>query len=265
MIIAAFAGTGKTYFCNNVEGAKDFVFMPYKYFLSETDDDKAEDEKVKVDFSLEMNPEYPSNYIKAILENMDKYKYFVIPSDSRVLSGLKDRNIPYILCFPELKAKEEYRKRYMQRGKSEEFIDIFINTWDKFMKSFQHDEYGAKIILSEEEYLLDVKEKIDEIILSGEFPIQDYQITEGFNSYLIGSEIIDMFVLSTDSVGYNDGGLTIIFEKNKERGILIYGYNDLGEWITYLQIGNKVIYGHLNYFDYPYKVDELIRKYNIAL
>ena len=72
-----------------------------------------------------------------------------------------------------------------------------------------------------------------------------------------------MFVLSVDSVGYNDGGLTIILKNDKERGILIYGYNDLGEWITYLQVGNKVIYGHLDYFDYPYKVYEIIRKYNI--
>lgn len=86
--------------------------MPYKYFLPETDDDKVEHEKVKADFCLEMNPEYPSNYINAILENMENYKYLVIPSDSRVLAGLEDKHIPYILCFPVCTAKEEYRKRY---------------------------------------------------------------------------------------------------------------------------------------------------------
>lgn len=171
MIIAAFSGVGKTYFCKNVEGAKDFVCMPYKYFLPETEDNKVEDEKVKADFSLEMNPEYPTNYINAIMENIDKYKYLVIPSDSRVLEGLKDKHIPYILCFPLHKAKEEYRKRYLQRGNTEEFINIFIGGWDNFMKSLQHDTYGTKIILTEDEYLLDVKERIDKIILSGELPI----------------------------------------------------------------------------------------------
>lgn len=74
-----------------------------------------------------------------------------------------------------------------------------------------------------------------------ELPIQDYQVTGWCNPYLIGSTIIDMFVLSKKSVGYFEGGLTIIFEKDKERGVLIYGYNDLGEWIQYLQVGNKVI------------------------
>ncbi len=169
MIIAAFAGTGKTYFCNHVEGAKDFVCMPYKYFLPETDSDKVENleyEKSKADLSLDINPEYPNNYINAILENMDKYEYLVIPSDSRVLAGLEDKHIPYILCFPEYTAKEEYRIRYLQRGNTEEFLDIFIDGWDSFMKSLQHDTYGVKITLAENEYLFDVKEKIDKIIVN---------------------------------------------------------------------------------------------------
>lgn len=211
-----------------------------------------------------MNPEYPSNYINAILENMDKYKYLVIPSDSRVLADLKDKHIPYILCFPERKAKEEYRKRYLQRGNTEEFIDIFIGGWDNFMKSLRHDTYGAKIVLNEGEYLLDVKEKIDKIILSGDLPNWDYEVTGAFNPYLIGSKIIDMFVLSENRVNHGEGKLTVIFEKDRERGILIYGYNDLGEWISFLQVGNKVIHGHLDYFDYPYMIDQLIREYHIV-
>ena len=182
MIIAAFAGTGKTHFCNRVEGAKDFVSMPFKYFLSETDNDEEEYEKVKADLSLEMNPEYPYNYINAIVENKDIYKYLVIPSDSRVLAGLKDMHIPYILCFPEKNSKEEYRKRYLQRGNTEVFIDIFIDGWENFMNSLWRDTYGAKIILDKGEYLLNVKEKIDEIILASELPIRNYKITGETNS-----------------------------------------------------------------------------------
>ena len=115
MIIAAFAGAGKTYLCDHVENSIDFVCMPYKYYLPKTDNDNLECEKLKADFSLEINPEYPSNYINKILENMDKYKYYVIPSDSRVLSGLKDRHIPYILCFPEDKAKKNTEKDSTKR------------------------------------------------------------------------------------------------------------------------------------------------------
>jgi hypothetical protein len=169
MIVAAFAGAGKTYFCNHVGGANDFVCMPYKYFMPETDDggpDNAgpEAEKIKADFSLEMNPEYPLNYINAILENMGKYRYLVIPSDGRVLAGLADKNVPYILCYPDGSAKAEYEKRYAQRGNTEDFIDIFIGNWDYFMEALLKDTYGTHIILGKDAYLLDAKEEIDGII-----------------------------------------------------------------------------------------------------
>jgi hypothetical protein len=52
------------------------------------------------------------------------------------------------------------QKKIAQRGNTEEFIDIFIGRWYNFMISLRHDAYGAQIIMSEEEYLLDVKEKL---------------------------------------------------------------------------------------------------------
>ena len=49
MIIAAFAGVGKTYFCNHVKDTKDFVCMPYKYFLPEINNGCMEEEKIKTE------------------------------------------------------------------------------------------------------------------------------------------------------------------------------------------------------------------------
>jgi len=163
MIIAAFAGTGKTFFCNNVKNSIDFVCMPYKYFLPKTEINAAEEEQLKADFSLEMNPMYPDNYIESIMDNVDKYEYIVVPSDSRVLKVLSNNKIPYILCYPSTNAKDEYEKRYIRRGNTEDFIDIFIGGWDSFMKSLRADNYGIPIEMNKQEYLLDVKKKIDEI------------------------------------------------------------------------------------------------------
>lgn len=166
MIIAAFAGVGKTYFCNNIHNAMDFVCMPYKYFMPETKKDMAEDEQLKGDFSLEMNPMYPSNYIKSIMDNIDKYEYLVIPSDKRVLKGLRNNKVSYILCYPTINAKDEYRKRYLRRGNTEDFIEIFIGRWDSFMKSLRADDYGIHIEMNKHEHLLDVKKRIDKIIMN---------------------------------------------------------------------------------------------------
>ena len=144
-------------------------------------------------------------------------------------------------------------------------MNIVIGNWDMFMKSLQYDIDGEHIVLTEKEYLLDAKEKIDKIILSSKIPIKDYRVTGIFNSYLIGSKIIDAFVLSKDFIGHYKSGLTVIFEKGNERGIIIYQYNDSGEGIDFLQAGNKVIKDLPNYSELKifHKIDELIKEYHI--
>ena len=92
------------------------------------------------------------------------YKYLVIPSDKQVLQGLQLLQIPYILVYPEQNAKNEYRRRYEERGNTEDFIHIFADQWDFWMNSLRKDSYGWSIEIAKDQYLLNAKEKIDEII-----------------------------------------------------------------------------------------------------
>jgi hypothetical protein len=95
---------------------------------------------------------------------------------------------------------------------------------------------------------------------------RNYSVTKISNPYLIGAKIIDTFVLhdgDADRPAY-EGGLTIIFEKDNERGILIYGYTDLGEWIDFLQVGNKVICdGLIKYYEKTHRLSQLLKEYRI--
>ncbi|HCA28357.1 MAG TPA: hypothetical protein DEP23_01630 [Ruminococcaceae bacterium] len=67
--------------------------------------------------------------------------------------------------------------------------------------------------------------------------MKKYDVTEELNQYIIGSTVIDSFV----DPDICEGGLVVIFEKSKQRGIAILGYTELGEWIEYLQAGSKVV------------------------
>ena len=40
------------------------------------------------------------------------------------------RWIPYTLIYPEKNLKDEYEKRYRNRGNTEDFLDIFIGQWE---------------------------------------------------------------------------------------------------------------------------------------
>lgn len=91
--------------------------------------------------------------------------------------------------------------------------------------------------------------------------VKDYSVAKICNPYLIDSKIIDIFV--SYNIGI-EGGLTVIFERDKERGILIFGYTELGEWIAFLQVGaNQIV--SLKYYDSEVfdRVNQLVQEYQI--
>jgi hypothetical protein len=158
-IIACHAGVSKTTLAKqHPEKFDDFVCMPYKYCLPEKFDE-AENELCKANFELELCCDYPHNYFEAIEKTLaESDKTLLVPADWRLLALLAEANIPYLLCYPENTetAKEAYRKRYTDRGNTEDFIDIFIGGWDNFMYFLENDRYGCHIDLKPEQYLSDV-------------------------------------------------------------------------------------------------------------
>ena len=155
MIIAAHAGTGKTYFSRNVYDSVYFVCMPYKYYLPDGFIAGQEDESIKADLDLIMREEWPDNYCKAVINVYNEYKYVIIPPIVPVLAALRDEEIPYILCCPERSAKAEYESRYRARGNNESFLKVFVDHWDLFLNDMESDPGDNHVVLKEGEYLLD--------------------------------------------------------------------------------------------------------------
>ena len=185
MIIAAHAGTGKTYFSKNVYDSVDFVCMPYKYYLPDGFIAGEEDESVKADLNLIMREEWPDNYIKAVINVYNEHKYIIIPPIGSVLAALRDEEIPYVLCYPERSAKVEYEFRYRDRGNSESFLRVFVDHWDLFLNDMESDPGDNHVVLKEGEYLLDYLSYFDKIIAEKESIVSfeiDEEVLSGFNS-----------------------------------------------------------------------------------
>lgn len=185
MIIAAHAGTGKTYFSKNVYDSVDFVCMPYKYYLPDGFIAGEEDESVKADLNLIMREEWPDNYIKAVINVYNEHKYVIIPPIGSVLAALRDEEIPYILCYPERSAKAEYESRYRDRGNSESFLRVFVDHWDLFLNDMESDPGDNQVILKEGEYLLDYLSHFDSVIAEKESIVSleiDEALLSEFNS-----------------------------------------------------------------------------------
>jgi len=160
MIIAAHAGTGKsTLAAMYPDRMVDFVAMPYKYYLDELEEPAqgdAEAGKNKANPNLNMRIEWPYNYVEAIKEALAGEKTLLIPAAFDVLRLLRKDNIPYTLCYPQRDAKEVYRKRYLDRGNTEDFLEIFIGGWERFLDYLEQDTYGQHIVMQPHEFLSDV-------------------------------------------------------------------------------------------------------------
>ena len=153
-IIAAFAGTGKTTLAMKYPDLLvDFVAMPYKYYLEDTAFDS---ESCKANLNNILQSDWPFNYIEAIKNELVKGKTLLIPSDRNVLSLLETEGLHYALCYPKRNSKEIYRKRYIDRGNTKEFLDVFIGRWDIFMDHLESDSWGQHFVLEPSEYLSDI-------------------------------------------------------------------------------------------------------------
>ena len=163
MIIAAYAGCGKTTFAEKTWNSVDLVCVPYKYHVTDDLEEKMT-EAGKACYGYSINSAWPRNYISAVLTAYHRYQYVVIPTILPVLEELRRLRIPYVLCYPERGLKEEYKERYRKRGNLEAFEEVFVGCWDYYLDRFETDEYGKHILLKTGEYLLDHRKQIEKIV-----------------------------------------------------------------------------------------------------
>lgn len=101
----------------------------------------------------ERNPEFPTNYINHIKENIGKVDIIFISSHEVVRRAMENSNIKYVLVYPEIEAKEEYIKRYRNRGNDENFINFISDNWDNFIDGMKQEKFPYKKELKDWQFL----------------------------------------------------------------------------------------------------------------
>jgi hypothetical protein len=104
-----------------------------------------------------VNPAWPNNYIEAIksLSGFMLASIFV-SSHEIVREGLKNQNIPFVLVYPAIHLKEEYRERYIKRGDSPSFINTLMNNWNPWINDLTQVKCERHIVLRENQFISDV-------------------------------------------------------------------------------------------------------------
>ena len=156
-IVVAFAGTGKTTFCEKTN-AIDFISMPFKYInFYELSESLRENEIIKASEELICCPNWQKYYYAALKETYKTYpeQLIIIPTIGEIMEWLEADDIPYVLVYPERTAKHEYEQRFRARGNSEDFLSVFIDSWDYWMEGIRSHAKAEQIELKENEYLSD--------------------------------------------------------------------------------------------------------------
>ena len=118
MLVAAFPGTGKSYYCYNGNWSQ---YVPNGFC---TDSDSSTFDKAN----------FPENYIEHIKQKITEgYARVFISSHKDVRDVLVLNNLPFVLIYPSKELKQEYIERYKQRGNNEKFIQLVSDNWETWI------------------------------------------------------------------------------------------------------------------------------------
>jgi hypothetical protein len=141
LLVAAFPGTGKSYYCYNGDWSH---YMPAKFA---TDSDSSKFDKKY----------FPDNYINHIKERISEgYARIFISSHKEVRDALVENNLEFTLVYPKKELKDEYLKRYKERGSSDVFINLISNNWDLWIEELKNQKGCKHIELKSGQFIANV-------------------------------------------------------------------------------------------------------------
>lgn len=105
---------------------------------------------------------FPSNYIEHILENIGTHDIIFISTHEVVRKALKsidifsNENVEGVyLVYPDLSLKDEYIKRYKERGNNKQFIEVLDKMFDNWVEELNNESNKfIKIKLNDSNYYI---------------------------------------------------------------------------------------------------------------
>lgn len=147
LIVSGFPGVGKTTLFNQ---NRDLVLL---------DSDSTNFSWADVEKKIR-HPDWPNNYIEHIKNNLDKADLIFVSSHDVVRRALVASGLRFSLVYPSLGMKDEYIRRYVDRGSSEGFVKLLRSNYENWIAELSSQTDCTHVVLSSGQYLADVLEKI---------------------------------------------------------------------------------------------------------
>lgn len=153
LVIAGFAGIGKTILAEKYENVIDLESSPFRWDYSNVA--KQDYEKMKGKPNRIPNKNFPQNYFDAIINAQKKYDIICIWLQfQHIIPFCENNNIDFLFCYPSKEAFEDYKKRYLERGNDINWINNVCNYYYRIYDKLESFKC-PKIILNKNETLED--------------------------------------------------------------------------------------------------------------
>lgn len=141
-VISGFPGVGKSWLFNNQE----------QLGLKVSDSDSSNFSWISEGVR---HPEFPNNYVEHIKEQMETSDVVLVSSHDVVREALMQAGIEFLTVYPNINDKEEYLKRFIERGSKEVFVKLINDNWDAWLSNLNKNNDDLHIELNLGEYLSD--------------------------------------------------------------------------------------------------------------
>lgn len=116
---------------------------------------KGNDDSIDLDSSRYVGEDKWQRYKERIKDTIGVYKYVFVSSHQETRNILDELGFKYYVVYPDKNLKEEYIRRYKERGDKEEFVNLMDNNFDYFIDSIENNSpNGVKIkLIKNSDYL----------------------------------------------------------------------------------------------------------------
>lgn len=81
----------------------------------------------------ERNPNFVEDYIAHIKSQIGVREFLFISSHKEIRDALVNNGIKFNLVYPSRQDKDEYIRRYIERGSPDSFINLITENWDNWI------------------------------------------------------------------------------------------------------------------------------------
>lgn len=95
------------------------------------------------------NPNFPQNYIDHIKKHIGIVDVIMVSSHEVVRKALHENNLKFFLAYPKIEFKDEWIRRFEERGNDDKFIQFISSNWEKFIRELEDEKCNVKFKLDE--------------------------------------------------------------------------------------------------------------------